>query len=321
MKIGIAYDTPEMYNLKSDRIYFDFAEQASIDEVKNLLNKCGYKAELVGNAKRILELIQANLFDYDIIYNTVEGIGTRNREGLVPAILEAYGIPYTGTDSFGLSLTLNKMMTKLLAERIGIDTPPYYFAKSSNTYHDVINGISALHMPVIIKPNFEGNSSGICVKDSLSDAAHSVLELIEKYQTDILCEEFVRGTEITVPMIGNGTDIVSVATTVDIQNNEDFWLDINCKVFGDYKNVIFEDKGLSVALTELSKKLFYTIGCQDFARFDYRVRNNKIYFIEANPLPALFRGGSFDVLGQSIGLNYVDTLKLIIETAQKRLGI
>ena len=321
MRIGIAYDTPEMYNLQSDRIYFDFAEQASIDEVKESLIECGYKAELVGNAKRILELIKANRFDYDIVYNTVEGIGTRNREGLVPAILEAYNIPYTGTDSFGLSLTLNKMITKLLAERIGISTPPYYFAKSSDTYQDIVEGISTLHMPVILKPNLEGNSSGICVKDNALDAARCVLELIGKYQTDILCEEFIRGTEITVPMIGNGDEIVSVATTVDIQKNEDFWLDINCKVFGDYKNVIIEDKGLSFALIELSKKLFHTIGCQDFARFDYRVSNNKIYFIEANPLPALFRGGSFDALGQSMGLSYVNTLKMIIETSRKRLGI
>ena len=321
MRIGIAYDTPEMYNLQSDRIYFDFAEQASIDEIKHSLNTCGYKAELVGNAKRILELIQANRFDYDIIYNTVEGVGTRNREGLVPAILEAYNIPYTGTDSFGLSLTLNKMMTKLLAERIGISTPPYFFAKSSDNYLDIVKGISSLHMPVILKPNLEGNSSGICVKNNSSDAAHCVLELIKKYQTDILCEEFIRGIEVTVPMIGNATDIVSVATTVDIQNNDDFWLDINCKVFGDYKNVIIEDKDLSVELIELSKQLFYTIGCQDFARFDYRVSNGNIYFIEANPLPALFRGGSFDVLGKSMGLDYVNTLKLIIETSRKRLGI
>ena len=213
------------------------------------------------------------------------------------------------------------MMTKLLAERIGISTPPYYFVKLSDTYQDIVEGISTLHMPVILKPNLEGNSSGICVKDNASDAAHCVLELIGKYQTDILCEEFIRGTEITVPMIGNGDEIVSIATTVDIQNNEDFWLDINCKIFGDYKNVIIEDKGLSVELTELSKELFYTIGCQDFARFDYRVSNRKIYFIEANPLPALFRGGSFDVLGHSMGLNYVNTLKMIIETSRKRLGI
>lgn len=321
MKIGIAYDTPEMYNLQSDRIYFDFAEQASIDEVRSSLIKSGYQVDLVGNSKRILELIQANHFNYDIIYNTVEGIGTRNREGLVPAILEAYGIPYTGTDSFGLSLTLNKMMTKLLAEKIGIITPPYYFAELSATYNEVFNGLSGLHMPVILKPNFEGNSSGICVKDEVSDAARCVIELIEKYKTDILCEEFIRGTEITVPMIGNGSNMLSVATTVDIQNSEDFWLDINCKVFGDYKNVLIKNKDLSTKLIDLSKKLFYAIGCQDFARFDYRVNNNNIYFIEANPLPALFQGGSFDVLGRSMGLNYDDTLRLIIETSRKRLGI
>ena len=310
-----------MYNLQANRIYFDFAEQASIDDIRYSLLKSGYQAELVGNAKRILELIRSGRFNYDLIYNTVEGIGTRNREGLVPAILEACGIPCIGTDSFGLSLTLNKKMTKILAEENGILTPPYYYARLSDTYKDVYNGLKALKLPVIIKPNFEGNSSGICVVDNILDATSYVMNLIEKYKTDILCEEFIYGTEVTVPIIGNGSDLLSVATTVDIQKNDDFWLDINCKVFGDYKNVILKDENLSNALSETSKKMFYAIGCYDFARFDYRVSGKSIYFIEANPLPALFRGGSFDALGRQLGLDYDNIINLIIETARKRLKI
>ena len=257
-----------------------------------------------------------------MVYNTVEGIGTRNREGLVPAILEAYGIPYTGTDSFGISLTLNKMLTKLLAEKIGINTPPFYFVERNDTYDNILSGIQSLNLPIIIKPNFEGNSSGICIQNTIEETIQSVFELRKKYNTEILCEEFIRGMEVTVPIIGNNNDLTSVATTVDIQTNDDFWLDVNCKVFGDYKNIIIEDYSLSYKLLEVSKKLFYAIGCKDFARFDYRVsKSNEIFFIEANPLPALFRGGSFDVLGQSLDLNYDETIKLIIETSLKRLGI
>ena len=322
MKIGIAYDTPEMYDLKSDRIYYDFAEQTSIDELKKNLNKNGYFTELIGNVQSILKSISANTFNYDLIYNTVEGVGTRNREGLVPAILEANHIPYIGTDSFGLSLTLDKCLTKILAQSIGILTPKFYYVKTHDSYEETLIGLKALHMPIIIKPNYEGNSSGICVKDNIHDAIESVNILVNKYKTNILCEEFIRGREVTVPVIGNDNDIISLATTVDIQDNDDFWLDINCKVFGDYRNIPLKDKKTNNELYAICKELFLAIGYKDFARFDFRIgSDNKIYFIEANPLPALFKGGSFDILGQSHGLNYDETLQLIVNTAIKRIGL
>mgnify|MGYP002681427270 FL=1 len=174
MKIGIAYDTPEMYGLKSNRINFDFAEETSINEIKRSFSRLGYEVDLVGNLDNILKLIKSNSFNYDLIYNTVEGIKSRNREGLVPAILEAYNVPYIGTDSFGLSLTLDKRLCKVLAKEIGVLTPNYYYVKTTDSYDEIKNGLKELHMPIIIKPNFEGNSSGICVKDNIDDAIISI---------------------------------------------------------------------------------------------------------------------------------------------------
>lgn len=323
MKIGIAYDTQEMYDFKSNDLYFDFAEQASIDELKSSLEEMGHKVELVGNAQNILKLIKNNYFDFDLIYNTVEGVGTRNREGLVPAILEAHNIPYIGTDAFGLSLTLNKMLTKVLAEKIGVITPKYYYVTTYNSDDDIKENLANLKFPVIIKPNYEGNSSGISVQYNLNEAFKCVTDLMIRYNSPILCEEFISGKEITVPVIGNSeSDIKLAVTTVDIQKSDDFWLDINCKVFGDYKNILINSDKINSKISKICKKLFFAIGCKDFSRFDFRIdKENTIYFIEANPLPALFKGGSFDILGQSLGLEYKEMLQFIIDTARKRIGI
>ena len=323
MKIGIAYDTQEMYDFKSNDLYFDFAEQASIDELKSSLEEMGHKVELVGNAQNILKLIKNNYFDFDLIYNTVEGVGTRNREGLVPAILETHNIPYIGTDAFGLSLTLNKMLTKVLAEKIGVITPKYYYVTTYNSEDDIKENLANLKFPVIIKPNYEGNSSGISVQHNLNEAFKCVTDLMMRYNSPILCEEFISGKEITVPVIGNSeSDIKLAVTTVDIQKSDDFWLDINCKSFGDYKNILINSDKINSKISKICKKLFFAIGCKDFSRFDFRIdKENTIYFIEANPLPALFKGGSFDILGQSLGLEYKEMLQFIIDTARKRIGI
>lgn len=322
MKIGIAYDTKDMYDTKNG-VYNDFAEMHSILSLKYEFEKLGHEVILLGNAYNIMELIKKNQLQCDIVYNTVEGISSRNREGIIPALLEVNNVPYIGTDAYGLSITLDKYLTKILAAHYNIRTPNSCLIKYSPLNNDSWKLLYKLQFPVIIKPNYEGNSSGIVVCSNINQAQNQINFLLELYQTDILCEEFIYGQEITIPYIGNSQDGIWDITTVDVQKTSDFWLDTNWKLNGDYQNIILEvDSNVKSQFEYAIKTLFNAIGCHDFCRFDFRLtEDNKIYFIEANPLPALFVGGSFDVVGQKYGYTYGETLQLILETACKRLSI
>lgn len=323
MTIGIAYDTKDMYDIEKD-IYYDFAEELSILSLKKELEKLGYKVILLGNALRIIDLLKHDQINCDLVYNTVEGVASRNREGFVPTILEMSHIPYIGTDSFGLSLSLNKYLTKILARHFKIKTPNGFLITYSSFGEDTWENLKKLHFPVIIKPNYEGNSSGIQVFDDIDDAQKYIKQLLLKYHSDVLCEEFIFGREITIPVIGNIADErVWDITTVDVQKTDDFWLDLNWKTKGDYKNKLLSVPPSVRSQFEYSiTTLFKLLGCCDFCRFDFRLSpENEIYFIEANPLPALFKGGSFDIVGQANGYSYGETIQLIIETACRRLSI
>ncbi len=319
MKIGIAYDTPDMYNLgKENELYFDFAELASINILKHELESLGYQVELLGNVDRVIQQIKGNVFSCDLVYNTVECFRSRNREGLLPSLLEICHIPYIGTDAFGLSLTLDKAMTKILARYLGILTPNFYVAAPYMSEQDIYEKLKALKYPIILKPNFEGNSSGINVCKTFEVACLNVKNMLDRYQTSILCEEFIFGKEITVPIIGNKPEhMLYGVTTVDIQKSDDFWLDVNAKTYGDYHNVLLKlPRQLANQYRDICTRLFVAIGCNDFARFDFRMtRDNQIYFIEVNPLPALFSGGSFDIVGQQYGFSFAQTLHKIISEA------
>ncbi len=321
MKIGIAYDTKEMYK-RIDNIYNDFADKQSILSLKYELEKLGHEVELLGNANSIMKQIRNNKFNCDIVYNTVEGISSRNREGIIPSLLELNNIPYIGTDAFGLSLTLNKYITKILAHQYNIMTPNSTLI-THPLANDIVKALNKLTFPIIIKPNYEGNSSGISVCYDINEAKVKIEHLLSLYQTDILCEEFIFGKEITVPYIATTPHSIWGVTTVDVQKTEDFWLDINWKNNGDYKNIIVDlDKDTKQKFEYAVTTLFSAIGCCDFCRFDFRLTaDNTIYFIEANPLPALFRGGSFDIIGQMNGYTYGETIQLIIDTACERLSI
>lgn len=322
MKIGIAYDIKEMYHIEND-LYNDFAEKQSIYSLKKELENLDYEVMLLGNAYDILELIKRNEINCDIIYNTVEGIASRNREGIVPTILELNKIPYIGTDAFGLSLSLNKYLTKMLARYYNIKTPNSYLFSYPFIDEDVEKILKEFKFPVIIKPNYEGNSSGISVCKNLEEASNYIFRLLKLYHTDILCEEFIFGKEITVPYIDTPQKKIWDVTTIDVQKTEDFWLSTDWKLNGDYQNIILNlDNTIKAEFEHAVTTLFKAIGCRDFCRFDFRLTaNNEIYFIEANPLPALFKGGSFDVVGTKYGYTYGETIQLIIETACQRLSI
>lgn len=322
MKIGIAYDTKDMYNLEN-KIYNDFAEEQSILLLKRELENLGHQVVLLGNVQNIIKFINEDGINCDIVYNTVEGVSSRNREGILPALFEAYKIPYIGTDSFGLSLTLNKYLTKIIAKQYGIKTPKSILVNYPKTDNNIGKELEELKFPIIIKPNYEGNSSGISVCYTINDAKNRINELLKVYHTDILCEEFIFGKEITIPYIDATPEKIWDITTVDVQKTDDFWLDTNWKLNGDYNNIILNLDTQTKSYFEYAvTTLFKAIGCRDFCRFDFRLsKDNNVYFIEANPLPALFKGGSFDVVGGKYGYTYGETIQLIIETACKRLSI
>ena len=323
MKIGIAYDTKEMYDDKDD-LYYDFADEVSISQLDAAFRSLGHETVRIKSFAELLEICKGKERPCDLVYNTMEGISSRNREGFAPSLLEMYRFPFMGTDAFGLSLTLNKYLTKIVAQYYGIATPISALVMPSDSPEIVYERIKKVPLPHILKPNYEGNSSGIVRCISLEESVEKLSKLTKQYHSEILCEEFIFGKEITIPLIGNDPDKTMWAiTTVDVQKNDSFWLDKNWKTIGDYHNIIYDvpDK-VNEEIGYAAFTLFRAFGCRDFCRFDFRLSaNGGPYFIEANPLPALFEGGSFDIMGRANGLEFSETLKKIIDTASERLAI
>lgn len=322
MRIGIVYDTKEMYD-KMD-LHFDFADEVSVSRLDAAFRSLGHETVRIKNLDELLIMCQNKEHSCDLVYNTMEGISSRNREGYAPSILEINQVPFMGTDAFGLSLTLNKYLTKIIAMYYGIATPISALIMPSDSPKIIFERIKEIPLPHILKPNYEGNSSGIVRCTAIDESVEELFRLAKQYQTEILCEEFILGQELTVPIIGNDpAKSMWTITTVDVQKDDSFWLDKDWKTIGDYNNIIYDVPNKVKEKIEYDVfTLFRVLGCRDFCRFDFRLSNEGCpYFIEANPLPALFEGGSFDIMGKANGLKFNETLKTIIDTALDRLAI
>ena len=88
MKVGLCYDLQDTYQITGEAIYKDFSFLSEVEYVERCLKKAGHKVIMINGLEKFIRNIRHYKRDCDIIFNMMEGYGSRNREGLVPALCE-----------------------------------------------------------------------------------------------------------------------------------------------------------------------------------------------------------------------------------------
>ncbi len=302
------------------------AELDSIDTVNAIgaaLSAAGYEVSKVEADKDFVKNIKSS--QPDIVFNIAEGLNGRGREAQVPAILDFLNIPYTGSDETTLAICLDKALTKRLVSTYKVRTPKGVVA-TKDAYNT-----KGLKYPVIVKPNAEGSSKGISGMSVAANACELKKLLkydFENYDGDMLVEQYIKGREFTVALLGNGDDVIAfspleIVFVKDVGKYKLYSYDIK-KEFEKYVRldcppILTVEK--QEEIKAVAKKIFKVLNCRDFARMDFMMdEEEKLYFIEINPLPGLAPGYSdFPFITQKCGINYNTTIARIIATALNRL--
>lgn len=325
MKIGFCYDTKSDYGISEDNLeYTDFVSLQTISEIGKAIEQNGYTLEYIGNAHKLKDKLVSGKFDCDLIFNIAEGFGTRNREALIPSLLELYHIPYTASDAYGMCLNLNKHHTKILVNSIGIPVPKGFCFKSIDS--NLLNNIISLNFPIVLKPNCEGGSMGLYLVHSIEEFIQKARYLIETYSFELLAEEYIEGSEITVPIIGNGlsSQALGVVTILNEDSTDIELYDSSMKYIDNVMNSTdFKyPSEIKEKLLNYSVQIHNFFDLHDYSRMDYRVKpNGEIYFLEINAMPSLCRECSFEQCGKILGLSYFEIVGEIINAAKKRYNL
>lgn len=317
MNIVFIYDDQEDYNVKNRMEYADFCLSDEAELIVTLLERLGHLVKVIKGKDAIKKEIHV-IEKYDIVFNKMEGYKSRNREGLLPAIMEFYGIPYVGTDAYGFSLSLNKYHTKLIARDNNILTPQFFVIENENELKNKLNNIK---FPIIIKPNNEGSSMGCQVfyemKKEVNDA---IKRLLYMYDQPVIVEEYIDGIDISVPIIGTGEKAKSIGI-VEFCNMDGSYPVIastKFKYVDKYiTRILQREKNVIDNINSDALKMYRSLGCKDYGRIDFRLRNNNPYFLEINPLPTLCKNGAFDICAKNMGLGMMDIIDRIIKSAVK----
>jgi D-alanine-D-alanine ligase len=321
LKIGIAYDVKSDYQIDaSDWKYSDFSTLREIDFIKSQFEKRGHTVYLLGNYEKIYRALKLGTFPpVDIVFNTAEGIGSRNREGWIPSLLEINNIPYSGSDAFALSVSLSKLHTKIIAQYLHIPTPLFLGISSTE---DIINALS-IPGPWVLKPNFEGSSSGVIYVESKQDLYKKAEFLLTEYQQPLVCESYISGREANVSLLYDGekTKVIGAVEVVR-KSGEPLHIFNAMDKFGGTCtkiNAAFTQSTLN-SMYESATRLHKHLGCKDYNRADFRIdENGKPYFLELNPTPGISEDDSFTLCCEYHNYRIDWVLEQIIINALKRL--
>lgn len=274
----------------------------------------------------------------DIVFNVAEGLRGPNRESHVPAICEFYGVPYTGSDPFTLSLCLDKARTKETLMHRGIATPAFAVVRSAAEAREVARG---LRFPLFVKPLHEGSSKGVYEQNlcgTSSELASRVSLLRRRYRQPVLVEEFLTGDEFTCGVLGNGDEarvLPVVAIKFDslpegalpIYGYEAKWLwdrpenpldifECPARVGNDRRD----------AIEQVALAAYNAVGCRDWARVDVRLDEaGNPNILEINPLPGILPevadNSCLPKAARAAGLGYDDLIQACLLAGARRNGI
>jgi D-alanine-D-alanine ligase len=327
LKVGITYNLKKNFSQQENQpIDFleEFDTEETIDAIRKALESEGHEViKLGGDTGLIDRLRQASV---DIIFNVAEGLHGRNREAHIPALLEFLDIPYTGSDPLTLSLTLDKAMAKRVVLSQNIPTPRF---KKVERLED-LDGLD-LRYPLFLKLCYEGSSKGVRLDSKILDPQsleEKTRELLKTYGSPLLVEEFVKGPEFTVGILGNEDPFVLGVMQIEIKGRppEESIYSLEIKRVWEekvrYHCPPLINQNLLRKIEEVALRSYRALECRDVSRVDIRVgKDNTPYFLEINPLPGLSPVyGDLVIMARSTGWDYARLVKTIFHHALKRYG-
>lgn len=314
----------------------EFDRPDTVQALAESMTRLGHEVELIevsGPASQLVARLEAH--NPNLVFNTAEGKFGRYREAFYPALFEQLGLAYTGSDAYTCTLTLDKTLTKQTLVAYGVPTPRWSFVTDLDGWTP-----PDMRYPVIVKPNFEGSSKGITqdsVVETPVDLVDCVRDLLARYPSGLLIEEYIEGRDVVVPFLeaakGVGGGIMPAAeylfdlSATETDERRYNIYDYHLKHFDSDRVSLTAPAALTPAqrreLTRLSALVVRVLGIRDLGRIDYRITpDGRIYFIEVNALPSLEPGAGIYVSAEVGGIKGMDgLLRAVIKSACLRQGI
>ena len=323
MNIGLTYDLRQDYldDGFSEEQTAEFDRPDTIAAIEQALITMGHQTRRIGNVKTLVQRLAAGE-RWDMVFNICEGMFGLGREAQVPALLDAYQIPYTFSGPLILALSLDKALCKRVVRSMGVATADFAVVATPEDIPAV-----DLPFPLFAKPLAEGTGLGIDDRSKVDSPVQLdavCRELLKKFRQPVLVETYLPGREFTVGIVGSG-DAAEVIGVMEVflrpeaeANAYSYVNKENCEELVQYALAPEDAAGLC---REVALRAWRGLGCLDAGRIDVKMDSaGVVNFIEVNPLAGLHPEHSdLPIICTLAGISYQTLMEKIVASAHARM--
>ncbi|HEX2792113.1 MAG TPA: hypothetical protein VHO23_00100 [Candidatus Paceibacterota bacterium] len=244
----------------------------------------------------------------DAVVNALHG--AYGEDGTLQKLLESYGVPYTGADSFGSYLAHHKVLAKERARELGLLTPRYALVEMGSDVPAIAQEVNRTFcQPVVVKPVRAGSSYGVMVLHGFEPIRKGIELLLAEDAAGVLVEEYVRGTHASAGVIEQ------------FRNEGLYGLPPSEVVFaGGSAGVRAPGRfapGVRDDLTRQARAMHEGLGLRHFSASDFIVSPKGIYYLETDALPTLAPGMPSAHSLEAMGIGLPEFSEHLVALARK----
>jgi D-alanine-D-alanine ligase len=264
--------------------------------------------EKIQDSRQILE---GNI---DVVFIAMHG--PFGEDGTIQGMLELAGLKYTGSGVLASALGMNKIMFKRVMQAQKIPIPKYVVVDKKDSASKVSKVLGK--PPYFIKPSSQGSSVGTSIARNFKELKKGLKEAFS-YGPKVIVEEYIVGTEVTCPILGN--DRPSALPLIEIVPLKGEYFDYESKYTESGAEEIVPariSKALSRKVQKIAIDVFASVGCRGFARVDFLIdKQNRPYVLEVNTIPGLTPMSLFPKSAKAAGISYSQLLDKILNYASR----
>ncbi|BDV44456.1 D-alanine--D-alanine ligase [Geotalea uraniireducens] len=238
--------------------------------------------------------------------------GRYGEDGSVQGVLEMMGIPYTGSGILASALAMNKIFAKQAFVASGLTVAPYRVLRRGDEI-----GPLGFDFPLVVKPSQEGSSVGISIVRA-ADGLAAALELAFRYDAEILVEQFIKGQEVQVGILGE-----EALGAIEIVPKNEFY-DFEAKyTAGMAEHILPARLPADVYRHALETGLIAhrALGCAGYSRVDLLVTAaGECYVLEVNTLPGMTALSLLPEIAQGAGIGFEELVERILLSAALKIN-
>ena len=264
--------------------------------------------DYVGNVEEIVALRGA----VDVVFLALHGTG--GEDGKMQGLLELLQIPYTGSGVLGSAMAMHKGVAKTLYAAMGIPTPPGCVLHASQSDSQRAAAYRQLGFPCVVKPANEGSTFGISIAHNEDELITGIADAL-RYDDELVVEVFVRGVEISVPVLG--TAQLRALPEVEIIPKSGFY-DYEMKYTVGATEEICPARISPVArekAAEYAMNAHRVLHCAAVSRTDMIVDGDTVMVLETNTLPGLTDTSLLPMSARVAGITFPELLDTLIVDA------